>query len=347
MPSGHSDADIDLPHHLSRPGSELVTLHSALAAVLIGLLVPPWAGAAPAGTPAAAQDCGAAAAPAIPARPAAAVTGSGFLLQIAELDADRREAAILDQVERGNIPSFLRRMVRVPVPQAGTNGVTAICAMPDYLAVGSDDDYFMMPMRLDTALAIAARFGMTLPTRKMVDAIYDAAAVRLQPQPLPATDAMRSTGYYWRHNLAVLAQRAADAAPLGTLTAGDKKDLVLSPRLWSQQDRVAIYGWHVAPGHPIQPLSTVHGWRYADYSHGVRLISTIAYVEGSIVPLPTLLGEPARAARVSDEGYLPQPARLFALLEHPAAASAAGRMPVTPAGAASLPLPAVPSRSLR
>jgi hypothetical protein len=48
---------------------------------------------------------------------------------------------------------------------------------------------------------------------------------------------------------------------------------------------VAIYGWHRSNGDPIQPLSTVHGEYYADYSHGIRLVSRTAYVNGRAVDL--------------------------------------------------------------
>jgi len=63
-------------------------------------------------------------------------------------------------------------------------------------------------------------------------------------------------------------ERAAHAEPLGELTSGDKKDLVLTSLLWRVPGRVAIYGWHRAVNQPIQPLSKVHGARYADYSPG-------------------------------------------------------------------------------
>ncbi len=43
---------------------------------------------------------------------------------------------------------------------------------------------------------------------------------------------------------------------LGALIASDKKDLVLTNRLRSHLDRVAIYGWHPTGGKPIQSLST-------------------------------------------------------------------------------------------
>jgi hypothetical protein len=60
-------------------------------------------------------------------------------------------------------------------------------------------------------------------------------------------------------------------------------------RPWSNPGRVAIYGWHRPDGNPIQPLNTVHGIRYADYSQGVRLVSDTAYVGGKATPLLTLL----------------------------------------------------------
>src|SRR5450759_5571870 len=114
----------------------------------------------------------------------------------------------------------------------------------------------------------------------MADAITTPTAAPPVPPPLPASSEMRSTDYSLRHNELVGAQRTALGVSLGELIAGDKKDLVLTNRLRSHLDRVAIYGWHSADGKPIQSLSTVHGWRYADYSHGARLISTRGFVNG-------------------------------------------------------------------
>jgi hypothetical protein len=157
-------------------------------------------------------------------------------------------------------------------------------------------------MALPTALTIADRFGFVLPTPKMVDAIYQQSEVQLRPQPLPPGDAMRSTSYYWRHERRIRDQRRAGGAPLDALISGQKKDLVLSNRLLAKPGRVAIYGWHQAPGRPIQPLSTVHAERYADYSHGVRLVSIVAYVNGRPRSMLDLLEDPKLAPLLSDEG---------------------------------------------
>jgi hypothetical protein len=91
-------------------------------------------------------------------------------------------------------------------------------------------------------------------------------------------------------------------APLGALVSGDKKDVVMSNRLAMNLGRIAIYGWHRGPGQPIQPLSTVHGANYADYSHGIRLISEWALVNGKLQSIRQLLQNPSTARLLSDEG---------------------------------------------
>jgi hypothetical protein len=157
-------------------------------------------------------------------------------------------------------------------------------------------------MGLQTAFAVAAGFGFVLPTPTMVDAIYEQAEIHLRPQPLPPGPEMRSNAYYWEHQRRIREQRIKLRAPLGALSAGQKKDLVVTNRLWRKAGRVAIYGWHRGAGAPIQPLSTVHGARYADYSHGVRLVSAVAYVNGQPRSLLDVLEDPWLAGIVSDEG---------------------------------------------
>jgi hypothetical protein len=231
---------------------------------------------------------------------------------------DERESAILDQALSGNFPTFLRRSnpVELKGRSAGGAPITiTLCVSPDYLAIGSDTDYMFVPMRLSTAIAVANRYQALLPTRRMVDAIYDQAQVQLHPQPLPAGDTMRTTVYYWHHSELVRVQRSSFKEPPGALTAGDKKDLVLTNRSWTNLGKVAIYGWHLANGRPIQPLSTVHGARYADYSHGVRLVSAVAYVNGAAVSLLKLLQDPRLASLLSDEGVLRDPGDLLRVLE--------------------------------
>jgi hypothetical protein len=259
----------------------------------------------------------------IPARAPDAPGGRAFAEQLRGLSDDERESIIRRELKAGNIPAFLRRLVPVRLPPQTVDGRAldvVICAAPDYLAVGSDQDFLLMPMRLATALSAANDFGFTLPTPLMVDAIYAQAAVHFVPQPLPAGNQMRSTPYSLHHNELVAGQRAALGVDLGELIAGDKKDIVLTNRLRTHLDRVAIYGWHLSDGHPIQPLSTVHGWRYADYSHGARLVSTNIFVNGQPRSIFSALQDSRLAQALSDEGVIADVVGLIETLDRRAQA---------------------------
>jgi len=239
----------------------------------------------------------------IPPRLPNALTGSQFVEFVAGMDRKERERAILDQLVQGNLPQFLTKLV--PVELKSRTATAKIFVMPEYLAIGSDQDFLRVPMNLHTAVSIADRWGFVLPTRKMVDAIYDQCAFRFIPQPLPAGPQMTSTAYYRMHNTLIGEQARARNFPAGVLVAGHKKDVVLSHRLTRIPGRIAIYGWHRAPGMPIQPLSTVHGAGYADYSHGIRLVGAQAFVGGRMRPVREILENSALAMALSDEGAIP------------------------------------------
>jgi hypothetical protein len=241
----------------------------------------------------------------IPTRSSEDLTGSQFAQYVSKMSAQDREEAILEEISKGNLPEFLRRLARVELHGELANGqslTATIFVTPDYLAIGSDSDFLRIPMNLHTAAAVAERFGFVLPTRKMVDAIYLQSSYHLMPQPLPAGPQMRSTEYYATHNQMIENQMHALGVELGALVSGDKKDVVMSNRLVTNVGRIAIYGWHRGPGQPIQPLSTVHGANYADYSHGIRLISEWALVNGKLQSIRQLLQDPATARIFSDEG---------------------------------------------
>jgi hypothetical protein len=239
----------------------------------------------------------------IPARAPNAMTGSRFADSVEHLDAADRERAIRREIEAGNIPPFLRTLV--PVQMTGRDGQSmTIFVMPDYLAIGSDEDFLRIPMNLETASAVADAFGFTLPTRKMVNAIYGQSGHHFVPEPLPPGPRMTSTDYYRTHNALVERQARDGRVPLGTLVSGHKKDVVLTNLLARNPARIAIYGWHRPTGAPIQPLSTVHGACYEDYSHGIRLVADLAWQDGEFRPLRELLQDPATAPLLSDEGAL-------------------------------------------
>ena len=283
------------------------------------LLLSPFAAAA--GLPGAA--CPDALTGAIPGRPTTSPDGTNFAQRISHGKAKEREHAIAAELLRGNLPDFLRELKPVTLRSQLPNGrtVTAtICVLPDYLAIGSDEDFLRIPMDLHTATTVASRFGFTLPTRKMVDAIYVQADAKLAPEPMTAGPQMSSTAYYVTHNDRISAQRAKLATPPDALLAGHKKDVVLTGRLASKTGKIAIYGWHRPDGRPIQPLSTVHGAGYADYSHGIRLVSGVVFVDGQATSLATVLQDPELAPVLSDEGPLPDLGELMPAAPIPDAA---------------------------
>jgi hypothetical protein len=127
----------------------------------------------------------------------------------------------------------------------------------------------------------------------------------MRPGPL-----MSSTTYFVTHDARTEQQLVG--RPRGELISGHKKDVVLTNRLTSMPRRVAIYGWHRLTGRPIQPLSLVHGAGYADYSHGLRLVSATALVEGVPTPIFKALSDPVLAPLFSYEGMMQIPAPLKA-----------------------------------
>lgn len=248
----------------------------------------------------------------IPRRPSRCLTGSQFAAATDGLEPRDRHRRALEELRRGNLPDFLRQFVPVSVRDEDSTGdsVTAVIwVSPDYLAIGDDRDFLRIPLNYPTAAAVANVFGCVLPTRKMVDAIYRSADVKLAPRPMRPGPSMRSTGYYLRHQKTIEAQRAG--APGGALVAGHKKDVVISNRLYRKPGRIAIYGWHRLSGRPIQPLSTAHGAEYADYSHGIRLVYGWAWVEGQWRDVLEVLEDPQEATVLSYEGVIAHPQQLM------------------------------------
>ncbi|HEV2693165.1 MAG TPA: hypothetical protein VG347_09750, partial [Verrucomicrobiae bacterium] len=221
----------------------------------------------------------------LPPRATNAPTAEGFAEHITQLDLSVREREITAQIFAGNVPDFLRKLCPVTVTNV-TEGITntgTFFVAPDYLAIGSDTNYLLMPISGNTAQRIADKLGCVLPTRKMVDEIYAAAEVKLAPSPIPPTAAMTTVPQFVAHNEAVWTQRRAvvEAHPLGALVAGHKKDVVVTARLNTVTNKIAIYGWHrLTNGVAIQPLFLGHVAWWVDYSQCIRLVSQMMLVNG-------------------------------------------------------------------
>lgn len=237
----------------------------------------------------------------LPSRKAGAKTGSEFLEIIRNLPREERETAALKEILDGNMPNFLRTLVPVQVQATTPKGEkiqAVIQVMPDYLAVGTDQDFFRLPMNPGTALAIARVAGCTLLTAKISDDLHQAALLKLEPKPLTVNRDAPAT--FFQHQKIIEGQ--VPNHKHGMLVAGIKKDLVWSNRLKDKPNRVGIYGWHYPDGRPIQPLYTGHVDWYVDYSHGVRLIHEKVMVNGKEMKLGEVLKDPELHSLFSSEG---------------------------------------------
>ncbi len=244
----------------------------------------------------------------IPARATNAIFTANFVRQIEALTLAEREQTIASEILAGNVPSRLRELHPLTLTHGenGKTNVATIFVTRDYLGIGDDTTFFRTPLTPATAQHIADELGCTLPTRKMVDAIYAAAEIKLPPRPIPPDAAMTTVPVFATHNEIIRTQLVAfGSSPSSTvLIAGHKKDVVISARLAAFPGSVAIYGWHRTNGVAIQPLYTGHRADWVDYSHGIRLVQQRMILNGDTTTVARVLADPALSRLLSDEGVI-------------------------------------------
>ena len=236
----------------------------------------------------------------LPKRDVAAPAGNEFYHSVFTTSREERESSAKDQVLNGNVPHFLRKMVRINTSITTPDGkiIKAFYFVSqDYLAIGSEGDFARIPLTPITAQKIADSLGCFLPTRKIVDDIYKAAKVKLEPVPMYIYRDSAITMY--QHNLIIEGQRKGQKG----LIAGIKKDVVISGKISRdlKPNRVSIYGWHKPDGKPIQPLYTGHVDWYVDYSHGIRLVHRTIYVDNKPLDYIDVLKDPVLRRLLCDE----------------------------------------------
>lgn len=249
----------------------------------------------------------------LPPRNVNAQNGDQVIASITNLNLVDRENYILNEVLNGNVPDFIRSMMQVTdsaLISGSYKHVTYYC-IPEYMALGTDTNYFLCPMTPILAQRIADSVDCSLPTRKMVNQIWKAASVKMQPESIPPSPDMTTVPVFATHNDMVWTQRQTffPALPLGEGVSGDKKDVVISNLIYTSPPpaRVVIYGWHYPSGSNIQPLYAGHIDTYADYSHGIRLVQNAAWVDGVPTTVSDILMSATDNTLLSDEGVLAQP----------------------------------------
>ncbi len=239
---------------------------------------------------------------ALPNRDSTAYTGNEFYKSVFSVNHSERETLAKKEILGGNVPSFLRKMVKIKTTIKTGDGKIIHAfyfVLPDYLSIGSDKDFARIPLTPMTAQAIADSLHCFLPTRKIVNDIYNAAKVK--PEPVPMYAFRDSAVTMYQHNLIIEGQRRLRKG----LIAGIKKDVVITGMLTrsSKPNRVAIYGWQKPGGKPIQPLYTGHVNWYVDYSHGIRLVYRTIYVNKHPMDYIDVLKDPVLKKLLCDEEF--------------------------------------------
>jgi hypothetical protein len=187
--------------------------------------------------------------------------------------------------------------------------------MPDYISIGSDSDFCRVPMGPITAQTVADWFNATMPTRKLVDNIYQNASVKLAPVPYaPVGNENEKVYKFIQHNNDIQTQFNNANGELGELIGGTKKDVVISNKIVdpNRPNHVTIYGWHQLNGQPIQPLTNIHYNYYVDYSHGIRFLYSKVLVDGDTMNVRDILKDNILYKILSDEsGVMYQPTYLI------------------------------------
>ncbi len=250
----------------------------------------------------------------IPPRPAGSMTGSQFMASIATMSFTDRENSIYNEISKGNVPDFMRILKKLQSTFQDNDGVSHSViyeVMPDYLCIGSNEDFCRIPMGPVSAQKIANLFGATMPTAKLVDDIYSKAPLKVAPVTYaPVGNDNEKVAKFIEHNTAIENQRVTSGQPLGTLMGGTKKDVVISNKIVdpARPGYVVIYGWHQLNGSAIQPLTNIHSGSYVDYSHGVRLMNVELLVDSVVMNVKQMLTDAKWYKVLSNEtGAMTQP----------------------------------------
>ena len=239
-----------------------------------------------------------------------AVKGSVFMEKIKSMTYLEREPLVIHEIESGNTPDFCKKFVDVTFHNNGH--VCTIQVLPDYLAIGSNDDFCRIPVSPETAQTIADYFGCSLPTTRIVDSVSKVAVYRIAPIPhVPVGNKNELVDMFILHNQEI--EKALTACGSGwnrsaNIVDGLKKDIVITNRLQTAPGKVAIYGWYKLDGKSIQPLYLGHVHWYMDYSHGVRLVNSLVMLDGKPSTIQAVLKDSTLYPLLSSEaGVMDQP----------------------------------------
>lgn len=251
--------------------------------------------------------------PALADKPTATLAGGDFMRRADTTSFWALEDLIVETVTAGQVPDALRHFRKITFTTPVVDSVEILrkkhkvemWVLPDYVAIGTNDDFVRMPMGPLAAQRIADALDCTLPTPFLVDRIAEASEGHVDIFPFrPLGNRNSQPIVFQDSNNAINAQFKAYGYHFGQFISGLKKDIVLTYKIMTLTEyerNVAIYGWHHPDGRAQQPLFVRHGNFYVDYSHGVRLIYNKVKIDGVEYNIREILQSPELYRLLSDE----------------------------------------------
>lgn len=198
---------------------------------------------------------------------------------VAGLSETARNTVLERALVGGALAPHLLRWVPVTVEADGLRGVVEVA--PDWIGFGGPDALFRVPLPAQALQRVAARYGATLATPRLVDAIHAQGAVRvpfrgLRPLAERAGLRMNNIRVWQMANAHIEGVRQGRA---GLVTDGAKDVVIGAMQRRAFPRKVCIYGGWNAEGR-VQSESTIHAITYVDYSQLGRLVRDTMQVIG-------------------------------------------------------------------
>jgi hypothetical protein len=254
------------------------------------------------------------------------VTGSEFIKQLVAkgvTDSDqapRREAEALEELLAGNVPRFLQRLSNFAVELNPFKDKKAdihtgkVFISPDYLAIGTDDDFVRFPLTPIGAQVVHDGFETTFPTMKICNLIFEKAGQAGKGKRIALTglDGSRKTADYLKSNEII----EKHSPPRDQIVAGHKKDILLHSDIAKKVNfgttrPLVIYGGWDGKGTRADnwfvqdPNIAHHDDGYEDYSHAIRLVSRKMEVDGGQMDVHDVLRKELLYGLLYDGPFIP------------------------------------------
>ena len=233
------------------------------------------------------------------------------------------DSAVEALVSIGALPDYIAVDFWKYVVIHGGGHTLKILVAPDYCALGSPGPFRIGRASPFCAQSICDSLGaVILPSRKIVREVQRAASPRIAfidvkgaPWHIPIAQIETERALVAANDGADAKFSALGISPGEGLTIGYRKSIVVGPGL--DGSKVAIYGGIGSNLDPasgahevVQPYYADHASSYADYSHGIVLVSRKAILDGESVDLRfDVFGspDPSVVALVNDHGVVFDP----------------------------------------